>query len=101
VRRDALAMAKGGPLAPSVSQPSAGKGDVPPPTAARAGSAAASIIAGAGAAQAAQSAGASPSLVIALAAGGVALAAASWLGWNLWRGRKQQMPASIASEAAP
>jgi lysozyme family protein len=95
VRRDALAMAKGA-LAPApASSPVAGKGSVPEPKLARAGSAAASVAAGAGAAQVAHASGASLSLVLAIVAGGALLALASWLGWNGWRRRKQEAPAAM------
>jgi lysozyme family protein len=101
VRRDALAMANGALTQSPGAQPSAGKGRVPEPKLARAGSAAASVAAGAGAAQMSQASGGSLSLTLALAASGIVLAVASWLGWNLWRNRKQETPTSIASEVAP
>jgi lysozyme family protein len=103
VRRDALAMAKGAAgraPAPAPAQAN-GKGEVPAPKAARAGTAAASVIAGGGAAQIAHASGLSPSLCLAMLAGGVALAAASWLGWNWWRSRKQEAPAVRFDAVAP
>ncbi len=100
VRRDALAMVRGVPLAAPAS-PAGGKGSVPAPKLARKTSAAASIAAGAGAAQVAHASGASLSLVLALAAGGVALAFAGWLGCNVWRQRKQQAPAVIPEGSTP
>jgi lysozyme family protein len=104
VRRDALAMAQGtlkGASAPaSAAQPASGKGSVPEPKLARAGSAAASVAAGAGAAHAAHGWGAPLSWTLACVAAGVALAIAGWAGWNVWRKRRQEAPATMAGEAA-
>lgn len=95
VRRDALAMAKGA-VNPVTAAPANGKGKVPEPKLARAGSAAASVAAGAGAAQVAHGSGLSFPVSLALVAFGVALAFACWLGWNWWRARKQEAPVVVA-----
>jgi lysozyme family protein len=104
VRRDALAMARGtlkGTGAPApATQPAAGKGSVPEPKLARAGSAAASVAAGAGAAQVAHASGAPLSWTLAFAATGLALAIVGWAGWNIWRKRRQEAPAAMAGAAA-
>lgn len=100
VRRDALAMAQGsmkGALAPMSGAKAGGKGEVPQPKLARAGSAAASVVAGAGAAHVAHASGVSPTVTVALLAGGIALAGVCWLGWNWWRNRKQEAPVSGAA----
>lgn len=98
VRRDALAMAKGA-MVTVPSSPASGKGEVATPKLGRAGSAAASVAAGAGAAHVAHTSGVTPAVTLALLAGGIALAVASWLGWNWWRKRKQEAPVSGAVRA--
>lgn len=80
VRRDALAMAKG----------TNGK--------ARAGGAAASVVAGAAGAQAAHVAGAPLWLTLVIAVTGMALA--GWLGWKYGRKRRQEIPAAVADGAS-
>jgi lysozyme family protein len=99
VRRDALAMAKGAIAPTPASTQASGKGHVPAPTAARAGTAAASVAAGAGAAQVAHGFGGSLTFALTLLAAGVVLAAAGWAGWNLWRQRKQEAPAALTDAA--
>lgn len=92
VRRDATAMAQGKLVPAAASQPGGGKGQVPVPTRARAGTAAGGVAAGAGAAQIAHSGGASLTITLAWIAVGIALAAASWLGFSLWRRHTQETP---------
>jgi hypothetical protein len=100
VRRDALAMAKGAPVAPHASAPVNGKGSIPVPKAARAATAAGVVFASGGAAQAAAISGWPWSVIAAIVAGGVACAIAGWIGWTLWHSHRQETPAVYSNTAS-
>jgi lysozyme family protein len=92
VRRDGLAMAQGKLVPAAASQPGGGKGEVPRPARAQAGTAAGSVAAGAGAAQIAHASGAPLSVTLAFIAAGIVLAAAGCLAFHLWRRHRQEAP---------
>jgi lysozyme family protein len=100
VRRDALAMAKEGTVAPPASAAANGKASVPAPAKARAATTAGAVIASGGAAQAAATAGWSWSTIALIVAGGVVCAAAGWIGWTLWHKHRQEAPAVAADGPA-
>jgi lysozyme family protein len=100
VRRDALAMAKGAPVAPPASTTANGKGSVPTPTKARVTTTAGVVVASGGAAQAAAASGWPWSVIAAILAGGVVCAAAGWIGWTLWHKHRQETPAIPPAECA-
>lgn len=95
VRRDALAMAKGAAVAPSVSVAASGKARVPVPRTARIATTAGAAVATGGAAQTAASSGASGSLIIAILAAGLVCGLAGWVGWTLWHKHRQEAPALV------
>jgi lysozyme family protein len=100
VRRDALAMAKGGALVPSSSTQANGKGSVPAPKTARTATVAGAVVASGGVAQAASAYGASVTTIAVIVAAGIACAILGWIVWTRWHRYRQTAPALTDAPAA-